>query len=80
MSEISEIHIPLTLVWFPDIVENGDLVEKHGADISTACRALFSDINSNAIEMDKTSTILLSGEDVSHSFTRYLMNKILGAD
>lgn len=80
MSELSGIHIPLTVVWFPEIVESGNLVDNHGADISTACRALFSDINSNAIEMDKTSTILLSGEDVSHSFTRYLMNKILGVE
>jgi len=72
------VQIPLTIVWFPDLHAESELVVKHNGSIKDACRALFSDINNNAIEMDDTSKILLSDSLVSDSFTRYLMNRING--
>lgn len=74
------IQIPLTIAWFPDLHEDSELVKTHNGSIKDACRALFTDINNNAITMDKTSQILLSDNDVTSSFTRFLMNKIFGSD
>jgi hypothetical protein len=75
--DISDVQIPLTIAWFPDLHDSSDLVTEHSGSIKNACRALFTDINNNAMPMDETSKILLSDSKIADSIARNMFNIIL---
>jgi hypothetical protein len=75
--DISDVQIPLTIAWFPELHESSDLVTEHSGSIKNACRALFTDINNNAMPMDETSKILLSDSKIADSIARNMFNIIL---
>lgn len=75
--DISDVQIPLTIAWFPELHESDDLVAEYSGSIKNACRALFTDINNNAMPMDETSKILLSDSRIADSIARNMFNIIL---
>lgn len=69
---LHNIHVPVTVCWFPDLVGAGD--SPH-----VAARALFVDVNKNAKAPSIDRVVLLSDDDLLNIFVRSLLNDLQAA-
>lgn len=72
MSELSQIHLPVCIVYFPGLTQ--DRSTKTAYDLTTACRKFFLDVNRNARHPSQARQILLDDTDIVACFTRHLFN------
>lgn len=68
-SSTSMVQVPVTVCWFPDLVEDPQLPTQ-------AARKLFVDVNKNARRPSEDRVILLSDDDLLSIFTQALLNEL----
>ena len=73
MSELSQIQLPVCIVYFPDLTQNCPTTV---VDLNTACRKFFLDVNRNARNPSQARQILLDDTDIVACFTRHLFNMV----
>ena len=74
LSELSHIHLPVCIAYFPELTEGSQAITK--TNLTTACRKFFLDVNRNAHHPSKARQILLDDTDLVACFTRHLFNMV----